>query len=125
MSTIAVDNVKPSAGGTSFSTRGVAKAWANLNGTGTIALRDSENVSSVTDNSTGRYTFSFTNSMSDGNYLSAITGGNNNVGVEGAWGAALGTATNLAGSVDSVHYNSAGSTQDQTQVFLTINGDLA
>jgi hypothetical protein len=49
--------------------RGVAKAWANLNGTGTIALRDSLNVSSVADNGTGDYTFNFTTAMPDTNYV--------------------------------------------------------
>jgi len=36
-----------------------AKAWINLNGEGTIALRDSHNVSSVTDNGTGDYSVNF------------------------------------------------------------------
>ena len=39
--------------------KGLAKAWANLNGTGTIALRDSFNVSSVTDDGTGDYDFTY------------------------------------------------------------------
>jgi hypothetical protein len=56
MSTIRVDNFGPSAGGTTYSARGIAKAWVNFNGTGTIAARDSENVSSLTDNGTGNYT---------------------------------------------------------------------
>jgi hypothetical protein len=46
LSTIRVDNFGPSAGGTTYSARGIAKAWVNFNGTGTIAARDSENVSS-------------------------------------------------------------------------------
>jgi hypothetical protein len=45
-----------------------AKAWANLNGTGTIALRDSHNISSVTDNGTGDYSFNFTNNLANANY---------------------------------------------------------
>ena len=36
-----------------------AKAWVNFNGVGTVAVRDSENVSSLTDNGTGDYSFSF------------------------------------------------------------------
>lgn len=47
---------------------GVAKAWANLNGTGTIALRDSANVSSVTDNGAGDYTFNWANNAANANY---------------------------------------------------------
>jgi hypothetical protein len=59
LSTIRVDNFGPSAGGTTYSARGIAKAWVNFNGTGTIAARDSENVSSLTDNGTGDYTLIF------------------------------------------------------------------
>jgi hypothetical protein len=45
-----------------------AKAWANLNGTGTIALRASFNVSSVVDNGTGDYSFNYTNALNSANY---------------------------------------------------------
>jgi len=41
----------------------VAQAWVNFNGTGTVAIRDSYNVSSITDNVTGNYTINFTNSI--------------------------------------------------------------
>jgi hypothetical protein len=37
MSTIRVDNFGPSAGGTTYSARGIAKAWVNFNGTGDLA----------------------------------------------------------------------------------------
>jgi len=45
-----------------------AKAWVNFNGTGTVAIRASYNVSSITDNGTGDYTVNFTNAMVDANY---------------------------------------------------------
>ena len=44
--------------------QGLIKAWMNLNGSGTIALRDSFNVSGVVDNGGGNYTKSLTNNMS-------------------------------------------------------------
>jgi hypothetical protein len=44
------------------------RAWVNFNGQGTVAIRASGNVTSITDNSTGNYTVNFTNSMSDANY---------------------------------------------------------
>ena len=47
---------------------GRAKAWVNFNGTGTVAIRDSFNVSSITDNGTGNYTINFTTSMANTNY---------------------------------------------------------
>ena len=47
---------------------GVSKVWANLNGSGTIALRDSFNVSGTTDNGTGDYKYTFTNNMNNENF---------------------------------------------------------
>jgi len=45
-----------------------ARAWVNFNGTGTVAIRSSGNVSSITDNGTGNYTVNFSTAMSDANY---------------------------------------------------------
>ena len=45
-----------------------ARAWVNFNGTGTVAIRGSANVSSITDNGTGDYTVNFTTAMADANY---------------------------------------------------------
>jgi len=44
------------------------RAWVNFNGTGTVAIRSSFNVSSITDNGTGDYTVNFTTAMPDANY---------------------------------------------------------
>jgi hypothetical protein len=44
------------------------RAWVNFNGTGTVSIRGSANVSSITDNGTGDYTVNFTTAMSDANY---------------------------------------------------------
>jgi len=49
-----------------------ARAWVNFNGTGTVVIRSSGNVSSITDNGVGDYTVNFTNAMPDANY--AVTG---------------------------------------------------
>ena len=46
----------------------MCRAWVNFNGTGTVAIRASGNVSSITDNGTGNYTVNFTTAMSDANY---------------------------------------------------------
>jgi hypothetical protein len=53
---------------------GIAKAWVNFNGTGTVAIRASFNVSSITDNGTGNYSINFTTAMPDTNYV-VIAGG--------------------------------------------------
>ena len=44
------------------------RAWVNFNGTGTVAIRASGGVSSITDNATGEYTVNFTTAMPDANY---------------------------------------------------------
>jgi len=44
------------------------RAWVNFNGTGTVAIREDGNVSSITDNGTGDYTVNFTTAMPDVNY---------------------------------------------------------
>jgi len=48
------------------------RAWVNFNGTGTVAIRASGNVTSITDNGTGNYTINITNAMPDANYC--VTG---------------------------------------------------
>ena len=49
------------------------KAWVNFNGTGTVAIRDSLNVASVTDNGAGDYTINFSSPLSSSNYAPLIT----------------------------------------------------
>lgn len=46
----------------------LCRAWVNFDGTGTVAIRASFNVSSITDNGVGNYTVNFTTAMPDGNY---------------------------------------------------------
>jgi hypothetical protein len=56
---------------------GSAKAWVNFNGTGTVAIRESFNVSSITDRGTGFYEVNFTNPMTDSNYAFGGCAGDN------------------------------------------------
>tara|TARA_B110000503_G_C6965057_1_gene336755 strand:+ start:70 stop:537 length:468 start_codon:yes stop_codon:yes gene_type:complete len=66
---LAMANGKTIAGDISYP----AKAWVNFNGTGTVAIRASGNVSSITDNGTGDYTVNFTTAMADANYSPVVT----------------------------------------------------
>ena len=85
------------------------KAWVNFNGTGTVAIRASLNVSSITDNGTGDYTINFTTAISDADY-------------------AVGTASQSpAGTIHRIiagNANSAGSvvTSNQTASAIRIIG---
>ena len=58
---------------------GSAKAWVNFNGTGTVAILDSFNVASITDNDVGDYTINFIDNMPNISYLSVL--GNNGTGI--------------------------------------------
>lgn len=53
---------------------GTSKAWVNFNGTGTVAIRSSLNVSSITDNGTGNYSVNFATALGDANYCTQVTG---------------------------------------------------
>jgi len=73
-----------------FGSAGVAygvRAWVKFNGTGTVGIKASGNVSSITDNAVGNYTVNFATNMPDVDYcVSGTTGivGNNNVFIAGA-----------------------------------------
>jgi hypothetical protein len=58
------------------------RAWVNFDGAGTVAIRGSGNVSSITDNGVGQYTLNFTTAMPDANYSLAGAAYNNNAGGE-------------------------------------------
>ena len=64
MSTLRVTTIATQAGVEVYT----AKAWVNFNGTGTVAIRASGNVSSITDNGLGDYTVNFTTAFADANY---------------------------------------------------------
>lgn len=72
MSTLRVNTIQNSGGTGSPEINGLARAWVNFNGTGTVAIRASNNVTSITDNGTGDYTVNFTTAMPDASY--AFTG---------------------------------------------------
>ena len=70
MSTIKANDLTNTTGGipTVKSQQLIPTAWVNFDGTGTVAIRDSENVSSITDNGVGLYNVNFTVAMANTNY---------------------------------------------------------
>lgn len=80
-----VTNVKD-AGGNNPSTpaeiqQGRAKAWFNLNGTGTIAARDTFNVSSFVDNGAGNYSANFASALGNANFGQQFSAGDPTTGM--------------------------------------------
>lgn len=76
----------------------LCRAWVNFNGTGTVAIRASFNVSSITDNGTGQYTVNFTNAFADANYAINVTGTLTGGSSSTAFIGTTDGANNLAGS---------------------------
>ena len=77
MSTLKVNNLQDINGANNSTpeqvAQGRAKAWVRFDGTGTVSITDSFNISSITDNGTGRYGFDFTNNMANGNFAVLIS----------------------------------------------------
>jgi hypothetical protein len=137
MSTIIADNLtgKTAAGNVTVTSeggaatfqlqQGLAKAWANLNGS-TFGLRGNNNISSATDNGTGDYTFTFSSTMDNSDYSFTI----------GHRGAAdndtddtpsLKSGTSATGSSIRIICNnqSLGTLRDVDYVCMAFHGDLA
>ena len=68
---VSSSNLQFNSGYGSVATAYGCRAWVNFNGTGTVAIRASGNVTSITDNGTGDYTVNFTIAMPDINYTVA------------------------------------------------------
>jgi hypothetical protein len=127
MSNIRIDNIAPSAGGTYRNApRGIAAAWVNFNGTGTPAIRDSVNTSSITDNGTGDYTDTRISALANINYAPLAYFQRNNAGGT-SWGGLYGNTspTQTTTTVRSSHLNASNVLEDPTIFVEVIHGDLA
>ena len=86
MSTLKVNNIQTAGGGSNSTPEqiehGRAKAWINFDGDGTISIRDSFNVSSITDNGTGDYTVSYSTAMASTFYCGVGGGKGDNDGTD-------------------------------------------
>jgi hypothetical protein len=95
------------------------KAWVNFNGTGTVAIRASMNVSSITDNGTGNYTVNFTTALADANYAAA------GFAAESVFSVAItiGNFGTLTQTTSAFRFNTTynGTAYDCTQVHMTIH----
>ena len=105
---------------------GSAKAWVNFNGTGTIAARDSENVSSLTDNGTGDYTVNFTGAFGAADYVFHVyTGTDIGNTFRGARGIAIAAGSILYRSIFVSGLTGQGTPEDDKFQFVSTHGDLA
>ena len=108
--------------------QGVAKSWMNFDGTGTASIRDSLNVSSLSDNSTGQYYQNYTNNMNAVDYPGTGNAGKSagshtedNSGYQN-----LSEISGLSTSTRTVFINKvSGAFVDRDHVTCLVHGDLA
>jgi len=116
--------------------QGLAKVWVNFNGSGTLSVRDSLSISSVTDGGTGNFTPNFSNAFNNTNYIGSgtpaaennHTRGNKGIGIGMAGDGSINNQTTTAlqmfsnyGSTSSAN----GGADDLHACFLVFFGDLA
>ena len=125
MSTLKVNTIQDSSGSNASTTeqinQGRAKAWVNFNGTGTVAIRDDFNISSITDSGTGVYTANFSSAMSNANYASVVSTGNED---KGRYGIMIDSDDKTTSGCKIFGFQtSTGSSLDSEEVSLSIFGD--
>ena len=129
-SELRVNTLKDAAGANSVAMEyvagGSAKAWVNFNGTGTIAVRDSLNVSGLVDNSTGDYGVTLSSAMVNADY-SISANGKNSSSVRTFYNSGGPTQADPTASVFEItSYNeSAGAYVDSNYMLASAHGDLA
>ena len=116
MSTIKVENIRIASEAVSRPVTGVAASWANFNGSGTVAIRDSVNVGSITDTGVGIYDVNFSTSFTDDGY--AATSSSTKI-------CSVGNSTYTSSSLRLLTTNTAGTASDSQIVATSTHGDLA
>lgn len=124
--TIAADTLTHSTAGsltTDYVVNGSAKAWVNFNGTGTIAARDSHNLTSLVDNGTGYYSQNYTSAFASTNYAGAA---NANENAANGINRCMAIYPNTSSKTNSSVWATSNTTQyDEDFLFVTMHGDLA
>jgi len=122
-SELRVNTLKDASGNNSVAmstvTGGVAKSFFDLDGTGTISLKDSFNVASATDQATGTFDINYTNAFSSANnapvsHTINVTNYDNTI-----------TASKTASLVQVLGINTINGTVQDTEPFGATHGDLA
>ena len=122
MSTLEVSNLNDGTTtlATTFVTNGSAKVWCRWDFSETNVIKDSLNVSSLSDDSTGTNTINYSSSMSNANY-SAVTGTVRNTRVSGP----TGNSDVTTSTIKILSYSSSGSLFDSAFASAKVHGDLA
>ena len=96
------------------------RAWVNFDGTGTVVIRASGNVSSITDDGTGSYTVNFTTAMPDANYCVSLSSDTNASGGLNAFSAGAPTTSGVPVYTYGIAGGGAGAYRDTSRVYVAI-----
>lgn len=97
-----------------------ARAWICFNGTGTVAIKSSSNIASLTDNGTGDYTITFSEAMPDANYSVSIQSLGNSSVLVGYISPANIATWKLAGSLRFQLVTTTGTPTDAPDISVSI-----
>lgn len=122
---ITASTTAPSEGGaaTTNVVQGLAKAWVNFKGTGTVATRDSLNISGLVDGGVGVFTVSFSSSFANSDYAAVGTGSETISGTVGLANRDTTVRTLSTSSLNVYNYNSGN--KDFISNYVATHGDLA
>jgi len=123
MSTITVTNIKATGETASRAVSGVAAAWIDFDGTGTVEIKDSLNATSLVDNATADYSFSYVSNMATTSYVTAFGGANPRGGT--SWGKITTEKTRATGSMRVVSSSLNQTATDHEVCNTVFFGDLA
>jgi len=131
MSTLKVTTIKSLTASTPTSfqdTNGVevgqlCRVWVNFNGTGTVAIRDSFNCNSITDNGTGDYTVNFTTALPSANYAVSGTGTMRTADAATQYISISLATAHTASLVRIKTFNASGAVEDFTTTCVLVHGD--
>jgi len=130
MSTLNVSNITDGTDTveTGYVLNGSAKVWVNYNSSTSTFIRESLNVSGLTDEGTGLTTVAFTSSMNTSTYSVPSGGGNGRTGGNNTFTLGAGANAGGAPSTSDIHLNAArqdGTIADGSDLCIAIFGDLA
>jgi hypothetical protein len=108
-------NFKFNSGYGSVETAYGCRAWVNFDGTGTVAIRGSGNVTSITDNGTGLYTVNFTTAMPDTNYCFAGSASRASAPASGSYVCPTATTTFTTAACQIITSNDGGAAEDSVR----------
>ncbi len=126
MSTLKADTIQSTSGGAATLTKqSASKAFISFDGTGTVSIDVSFNVSTLTDHGSAEYSITYTSNINTSNH--PITGTNVGSSETNFYSYICSTGIAQTTSVDRIHsvHNNGSANNDQDPVHLVTNGDLA